>query len=72
MFMMDIDKKYIDAKPMKNIMEDEMIRAHQVLLKRRTEIRTCSQKTHTLDNEASDYFKRVIKKTLKIATSHEH
>ena len=32
MVMVEIDENYIDAKHMKNIIEDEMIRAHQVLL----------------------------------------
>ena len=38
---------------MKNIMEDEMIIAYQLLLKRITETGVCIPKTRILDNEAS-------------------
>ena len=42
--MVEIDANYIDAKPMKNITEDEMIRVHQVLFQLIIEIRVYSLK----------------------------
>ena len=52
MAMVEIDENYIDAKHMKNIIEDEMIRAHQVLLYLIPKTGVLSPKK-ILDNEAS-------------------
>ena len=54
--MVEIDAKYIDAKPMKNRTEDEMIISHQVLLKLIPKKGMFSSKTHISDNEASAVF----------------
>ena len=42
MLVLEIDANYIGAKPMKNIMEDEMIRGYQGLLKHIIETGVCS------------------------------
>ena len=44
MVMVEIDKNYINDTPMKNITENDMIIAYQVLLKRIEETGVCSKK----------------------------
>ena len=74
MIMVEIDGNYIDAEPMKNRTENEMIRAYLELLARVKESGVCDPKKHILDNEASAEFKRVIKRQskLEIVPSDSH
>jgi hypothetical protein len=66
MVMVEIDSSYIDAEPMKNRNEKELIRAYQALLERIKITGVCNPRKHILDNEASKEFKKVIKKQSKI------
>ena len=52
MVMVEIDANYIDAKPIKNRTEDDMIRSYKALLKRITDTGVCIPKIHILDNES--------------------
>ena len=59
-------RKLYQYRTYENIIEYEMIRAYQVLLKRIAETGVCSRKRHILYNEASDEFKRFIEKKSKL------
>ena len=60
MVMVEIDANYIDAEPMNNRTEGEMIRAYLALLERIKDTGVCDPKGHSLDNEASAEFQKVI------------
>ena len=62
MVLVEVNANYIDAEPMKNRTEQEMIRAYQALLERIKSTGVCNPKKHIMDNEASVEFKKVIKK----------
>ena len=66
MVLVEVDANYIDAEPMKNRTEQEMIRAYQALLERIKSTGVCDPKKHIMDNEASAEFKKVIKKQSKL------
>jgi hypothetical protein len=58
----DLDANYIDAKPMQNHWDSQMIQAYQKLWARTNCIRKTKPNMHILDNEASEAFKTEIKK----------
>ena len=66
MVLVEIDSNYIDAEPMKNRSEGEMIRAYQALLERIKSTGVCDPKHHMLDNEASAEFQKVIREQAKL------
>ena len=66
MVMVEIDSSYIDAEPMNNRTEDEIIKAYQKLLGRIKSTGVCNPKKHMLDNEASNEYKKVIKEQSKL------
>ena len=62
MVLVEVDSNYIDAEPIKNRKEQEIIWVYQVLLERIKSTGVCNPKKHIMDNEASVEFKKVIKK----------
>ena len=66
MVLVEVDSNYIDAKPMKNRTQQEMIWVYQALLERIKSTGVCDPKKHIVDNEASAEFKKVIKKQSKL------
>ena len=66
MVLVEIDSNYIDAEPMKNRSQGEMIRAYQALLERIKSTGVCDPKHHMLDNEASAEFQKVIREQAKL------
>jgi len=66
MVLVEVDGNFIDAEPMKNRSEGEMIKAYTALWTRLTKSGTIKPKTHILDNEASAEFKKEIQKNCAI------
>ena len=66
MMLVEVDRNFIDAEPMKNRSDGAMIKAYEALWARLTASGTVKPKTHILDNEASAEFKREIEKNCAI------
>jgi hypothetical protein len=66
MVLVEIDGNYIDAEPMNDQMEGSMIKAYLILLTQLTASKSVRPKTHVLDNEALEAFKKKIRKIWKI------
>ena len=62
MVLVEVDSNYIDAEPIKNRTEQEIIWVYQALLERIKSTGVCNPKKHIMDNEALVEFKKVIKK----------
>ena len=60
MVLVEIGGSYIDGEPMKDQMEGSMIKAYLILWARITASKSVRPKTHVLDNEASEAFKKEI------------
>ena len=61
MVMYDIDTNYIDAEPLKNHSDSQMIFAYQTIWTRIYRTRQSKPNMHILDNEASEAFKLAIR-----------
>ena len=74
MVLVEIDRNYIDAEPMKNKTEGSMIKAYLALWERLTAIGTVKPTTHIMDNEASAEYKKVIRKncTIQLVPPNNH
>jgi hypothetical protein len=59
MIAIHLDANYIFCKPMKNRLEDEMIKAYQKIINR-MKVAGLGLKTHQLDNKASKMYKQSI------------
>ena len=66
MVLVEVDRNYIDAEPLKNKSEGAMIKAYLVLWQQLTAKGTVKPTTHILDNEALAAFKAEIKKNCTI------
>jgi len=66
MILYDIDAKYIDAEPLRNHSDPQMIVAYQTIWKRINRGRTGKPKLHILDNEASEAFKAALRENCDI------
>ncbi len=62
----DVDANYIDAKPIRNHKDNQMIQAYQNLWTRTNCNRETKPNMHILDNEASEAFKTEIKKNCNL------
>jgi hypothetical protein len=62
MVLVEVDGNYINAEPMKNKLEGSMIKAYLVLWNRLTTSGTVKPKTHIMDKEASEEYKKEITK----------
>ncbi len=60
MVLVEVDRNFIDAEPMKDKLEGAMIQAYTTLWLRLTSSSTVKPTTHILNNEASEEYKRVI------------
>jgi hypothetical protein len=74
MVFFDVDANYIDAEPIRNHHDNQMIPAYQALWKRTSRGRTNKPMLHILDNEASVAFKEEIQKncTLQLVPPDTH
>jgi hypothetical protein len=74
MVFFDVDANYIDAEPIRNHHDNQMIPAYQALWKRTSRGRTSKPMVHILDNEASEAFKEEIRKncTLQLVPPDTH
>ncbi len=74
MVFFDVDANYIDAEPIRNHHDNQMIPAYQALWRRTSRGRTCKPMVHILDNEASEAFKEEIRKncTLQLVPLDTH
>jgi hypothetical protein len=61
MIYYDVDANYIDAEPLRNHADNQMISAYRNLWERTNRGRVTKPKLHILDNEASEAFKSAIK-----------
>jgi hypothetical protein len=61
----EVDGNYIDAEPMKNRLAGSMVKSYLALWKRLTATGVIQQKTHLLNNEASEELKAEFKKTIR-------
>jgi len=66
MILYDIDANYIDAEPLRNHSDPQMIVAYQTIWKRINRGRTGKPKLHILDNEASEAFKAALRENCDI------
>jgi hypothetical protein len=66
MVLVEIDGNYIDGEPMKDRTEGSLIKAYLILWERITASKAVRPKTHVLDNEASEAFKKEIRKNCRI------
>jgi hypothetical protein len=62
MVLVEVDRNYIDAEPMKNRSAGSMIKAYLTLWKQLTETGSVKPTTHILDNKASAELNKAIKK----------
>ncbi len=62
MVLVKVNSNYIDAEPMKNKSEGSMIKAYLVLWNRLTASGTVKPKTHIMDNEVSEEYKKEVRK----------
>ena len=65
MVLVEVDRNYIDAEPMKNKTEGSTIKEYLILWAQLTVSSTVKPTTHLLDNEALAVFKSEIKKNCK-------
>jgi hypothetical protein len=61
MVLVEVDGNYIDTEPMKNKSEGSMIKAYLALWNRLTASGTVKPKTHIMDNEVSEEYKKEIR-----------
>ena len=66
MVLVEIDGNYIDGEPMKDRSEGSMIKTYLILWARITASKSVRPRTHVLDNEALEAFKKEIRKNCKI------
>jgi hypothetical protein len=66
MVLVEVDRNYINAEPMKNRSAGSMVKAYHTLWKQITESGSIKPMTHILDNEASAELKEAIKKNCTI------
>ena len=66
MVLVEVDGNYIDAEPLKNRLEGEIIKAYLALWTRLMANRTVKPTTHILDNKASEAYKTEIRKNCTI------
>jgi hypothetical protein len=66
MVLVEIDGNYIDGEPMKDRSEGSLIKTYLILWARITASKSVRPKTHVLDNEALEAFKKEIRKNYKI------
>jgi hypothetical protein len=66
MVLVEVDGDYIDTEPMKNKSAGEMIKAYLALWTRPTALGTVKPTTHTMDNKASEEYKKEIQKNCTI------
>jgi hypothetical protein len=66
MVLVEIDGNYIDAEPMKDQTEGSMIKAYLIPWTQITASKSVRPKSHVLNNEASEAFKKEIRKNCKI------
>jgi hypothetical protein len=66
MVYFDVDANYIDAEPIRNHKDNQMIQASQNLWTRTNPNHEMKPNMHILDNEASEAFKTVIKKNCNL------
>ena len=59
-------KNYIDAEPIRNHTDSQMIEAYQKMWERTNRGRTVRPKLHILDNKASAAFKAAIKENCEL------
>ena len=62
MVLVEVDGNYIDTEPMKSKSEGEMIKTYLILWTRLTRTGTVKPTTHIMDNEASEEYKKEIRK----------
>ncbi len=62
----DVDANYIDAEPIRNHADPQMIVAYQKLWERTNRSRKTKPNLHILDNEASEAFKSEIRKNCNL------
>jgi hypothetical protein len=68
MVLVELDGNYIGAEPMKDLTEGSMIKAYLILWTQITASKSVRLNTHVLDNEASEAFKKEIRKNCKNTT----
>jgi hypothetical protein len=61
MVLVEVNGNYIDAEPMTNKLEGSMIQVYLALWNQLTATGTVKQKTHIMDNEASEEYKKMQK-----------
>ena len=66
MVLVEIDGNYIDGELMKDRSEGSMIKTYLILWARITASKSVRPRTHMLDNEASEAFKKEFRKNCKI------
>jgi hypothetical protein len=66
MVLVEINGNYIDGEPMKDRTEGSLIKAYLILWAQITASKSVRPKTHVLDNEALEAFKKEIRKNCKI------
>ncbi len=66
MVLVEVNKNYIEAEPMKNKSAGEMIKAYLALWTHLTASGTVKLMTHIMDNEASEKYKKEIQKNCTI------
>ena len=66
MVLVEVDGNYIDAEPMKDKSTGSMIKTYLLLWNRLTDTGTVKPKTHIMDNEVSEDFKKEIRKNCTI------
>jgi len=66
MVLVKINGNYIDGEPMKDRTEGSLIKAYLILWAQITASKSVRPKTHVLDNEASEAFKKEIRKNCKV------
>jgi hypothetical protein len=74
MVLVKVDGNYIDAEPMKNKSKGSMIKAYLALWNHLTASGTVKPKTHIMDNEASEEYKKEIRKncTIQLVSPDNH
>jgi hypothetical protein len=74
MVLVEIDRNYIDAEPMKSKTEGAMIKAYLISWEQLTANGTVKPTTHIMDNEASAEYKKEIQKncTIQLVPPNNH
>jgi hypothetical protein len=72
--LVEVDRNYINAEPMKNKSEGSMIKAYLALWNYLTASGTVKPKTHIMDNKASEEYKKEIRNnyTIQLVPTDNH